>query len=119
MKFLWTTIKVTNMEASLKFYQEILGLPLNRRFGTGTDMEIAFLGEGGTEVELICNKGTEKVDFGTDISMGFQVESLDETMSLVKGKGYAITGPFQPNPHVKFFYTVDPDGMKIQFVENM
>ncbi len=119
MKFLWTTIKVTDMEASLKFYQEILGLPLNRRFGSGTDMDIAFLGEGGTEVELIYNKGVEKVNLGTDISMGFQVKALDETMSFVKEKGYAVTGPFQPNPHVKFFYTTDPNGMKIQFVENM
>lgn len=119
MKFLWTTIKVTNMEASLKFYQEILGLPLKRRFGTGSDMDIAFLGEGDTEVEIICNKGVSKVNLDTDISMGFQVKSLDETMDFVKEKGYEISGPFQPNPHVKFCYISDPDGMKIQFVENM
>jgi len=47
------------------------------------------------------------------------VDSLDAAMVLVKEKGYEIlSGPFQPNPHIKFFYVLDPNGMKIQFVEN-
>ncbi|MDD5601014.1 MAG: VOC family protein, partial [Actinomycetota bacterium] len=32
MKFCWTTIMVNDLEESLKFYQEIIGLPVNRRF---------------------------------------------------------------------------------------
>ncbi|HBE76529.1 MAG TPA: glyoxalase, partial [Firmicutes bacterium] len=28
-------------------------------------------------------------------------------------------GPFQPNPHIKFFFVKDPDGFSVQFVENM
>ncbi len=120
MKFCWTTIKVTNMEKSLRFYQEIVGLPVNRHFGAGTDMELAFLGEGETQVELIYNKGVNEANLGKDISLGFEVESLDEMMSFVKEKGIAVhSGPFQPNPHVKFFYVTDPDGLKIQFIENM
>ncbi|NLK05931.1 MAG: VOC family protein, partial [Spirochaetales bacterium] len=26
-------------------------------------------------------------------------------------------GPFSPNPYVRFFYILDPNGVKIQFVE--
>jgi lactoylglutathione lyase len=44
MTFLWTTISVRKMEESLKFYQEVVGLPLNRRFEAGPGMEISFLG---------------------------------------------------------------------------
>jgi lactoylglutathione lyase len=53
MKFLWTTILVNNMDESLKFYEEIVGLKLTERFQAGPGMEISFLGEGETKVELI------------------------------------------------------------------
>jgi lactoylglutathione lyase len=51
MKFCWTTITVNNLEESLKFYQEIAGLSLERRFGAGPGSEIAFLGNGETKIE--------------------------------------------------------------------
>ena len=44
------------MEESLKFYQEIVGLNLVRRFNAGPNTEIAFLGDGETKVELMCHK---------------------------------------------------------------
>ena len=48
------------------------------------------------------------------------MKSVDEMMNFVKEKGIVVeSGPFQPNPHVKFFYIMDPNGLKIQFVENM
>ena len=120
MKFCWTTIMVTNMEESLNFYQEIVGLPLVRRIGAWPETDIAFLGEGQTMIEIIRNKGVNSVSFGKDISIGFETESLDELTAFLKEKGVAIhSGPFQPNPHVKFLYVTDPDGLKIQFVQNM
>jgi len=30
-----------------------------------------------------------------------------------------LSGPYQPNPHIKFFYLLDPNGLKVQLVENM
>jgi lactoylglutathione lyase len=37
-----------------------------------------------------------------------------------KDKGIPVeSGPVQPNPHVKFFFIKDPNGMKIQLVENI
>lgn len=120
MKFCWTTIMVKNLEESLKFYQEIIGLPVDRRFKAGPGKEIVFLGAGETKVELIQDDALEEVTIGEDISLGFLVNSLDEMMEFVKTQGIPIhSGPIQPNPHVKFFYVLDPDGLKIQFVENM
>lgn len=120
MKFCWSTIMVKNMEESLKFYQEIVGLKIDRRFPAGFGTEIAFLGEGETKVELICNENNKDVNFGKDISLGFEVKSVEEMIELVKEKGFEVhSGPFQPNPHVKFFYVMDPNGLKIQFVENI
>lgn len=56
---------------------------------------------------------------GESISMGFQVDSVDEMMDFVKKRGIEIhSGPFQPNPHTRFFFVLDPDGLKVQFVES-
>jgi lactoylglutathione lyase len=97
MAFLWTTLTVKDMEESLKFYQEIVGLTLDRRF-TPPGMEIAFLGVDATKVELICNKNVNEVNIGTDISLGFAVGSVEEKIAFLEAKGIKIhSGPFSPN----------------------
>ncbi len=120
MKFCWCTITVENMEESLKFYQEIVGLPINRRFAAGPAIEIAFLGDGETRIELYCDGGNKKSDIGQDISLGFEVNSVEEKLIFVRDHGVEIeSGPVQPNPHVKFFLVKDPNGVRIQFVQNL
>lgn len=118
MKYCWTTIMVKDMEESLKFYQEIVGLKENRRFQTGPGIQIVFLGEGETEIELMTPAQPRELSYGADISLGFETASVDDLMAELKEKGIPISGPFSPNPHVKFFYVTDPNGVKIQFVEN-
>jgi lactoylglutathione lyase len=111
---------VEDLNESLKFYHEIVGLKINRRFNAGPGVEIAFLGDGEskTELELICNDKVKEINVGEDISWGFTVESVDKMIELLKENGIGIlSGPFQPNPSVKFFYVSDPNGFKIQFVE--
>lgn len=46
MKFCGCTITVKDLEEVLNFYQEIVGLSLNRRFAAGPGREVAFLGAG-------------------------------------------------------------------------
>ena len=111
---------VNNMEESLKFYQEIIGLSVDRRFKAGPGVEIAFLGDGETKLELICNEIIKEVNIGKDISLGFEVKSVDEMMAYLNEKCIDIlSGPYQPNPHTKFIYLLDPNGLKVQLVENM
>ena len=106
------------MEESLKFYQEIVGLKVDRRFAAGPGVEIVFLGDGETKVELISNEQIKDVSYGQNISWGFEVNSLDEMINFVKEKGIEIhSGLFQPNPNTRFFFVLDPNGLKIQFVE--
>src|SRR5699024_2325801 len=99
MKFVYVTIKVRDMEESLKFYRDIVGLSIDAKISAGPNREIVFLGDGETKVELIEDNGVEDIDLGQDISIGFGVDSLDETMDFVKEKGLEMhSGPFQPNP---------------------
>src|SRR5690554_4126379 len=115
MKYCWTTIMVSNLEKSIAFYCDIVGLPLARRFSAGPGSEIAFLGDGETQVELIERIGP-KSTIGNAVSLGFAVDSLDDALAFVAEHGIKVeSGPFQPNDHIKFFYILDPDGLRIQF----
>ena len=119
MKFAHVTIMVKNMEESLKFYQNVVGLTVNKRFPAGPEMEIAFLGDGETKVELVCNDKIKDVNVCQDISLGFQVDSLDDMMKYIYEMDLEIhSGPFEPNPTTKFFFILDPNGVKIQFIEH-
>ena len=121
MSFLWTSIKVKDLEESIKFYQEIVGLEIQRRFEPGPKREIAFLtaDETQTEIELIDIQSKEEIEIGADISLGFEVESVEEKMNFIEDKGIEIeSGPIAPNPKIEFFFVLDPNGLRIQFVEN-
>ncbi|MEG2405928.1 MAG: VOC family protein [Clostridiales bacterium] len=117
MKYLWTTIQVKNLDESIAFYHDIVELPLNKRFSVGEDVEIAFMGDGETNIELLYNKKTAKDYHREGISLGFKVTSLTETMEVLKAKDLKISDVFSPNPHTSFFFVKDPNGVNIQFVE--
>lgn len=118
MKFLWSTIVVRDMDESLKFYQDIVGLTLNRRYSRGMEAEFAFLGDGGTEIELIFRQPMKESPMGENISLGFRVDNLDEKIAFIKARGLSVyAGPIQPSDTIRFFYVLDPNGLKVQFVE--
>jgi lactoylglutathione lyase len=120
MHFCWVTINVKDMEESLSFYRDIVGLPVNRKMKPRPGMEIIFLGSDGVEVELIKDEEGSNPFFGDDISLGFTVDSVDKTIEFLASKNIPIdSGPFQPNPMTKFFYVLDPNGLQVQFVENL
>lgn len=120
MKFCWSTLQVKDLDESIEFYSGILGLSVQRRFKAGSAVEIAFLGEGDTKIELICDQEKEMIEIGPDISWGFVIESAEDMMSYLKEKKIDIlVGLIQPNPQLRFFYIQDPNGLKIQLVEHI
>ena len=120
MNFCWVTINVKDMDKSISFYKDIIGLKINRKMNPMPGTELAFLGNDGTEIELIRNEKNNNPQYGNDISLGFVVESLDKMIEFLNEKGIAIhSGPFQPNPMLKFIYVLDPNGVKVQFIENI
>jgi lactoylglutathione lyase len=119
MEFCWTTLLVKDMEASLKFYTEIIGLEIAARFSAMPGTELAFLGSGDTQIELVFNAESESAAVGDAVSFGFDVPSLDEALEMVKARGIPIhSGPFV-HPTVKFFFVLDPNGLKIQLKESI
>ncbi len=119
MKFVWSTLYVKDLEQSLKFYQEIVKLPLIRRFQAGPGREIAFLGEGDTQIELIQDeKRMMNIQAGGDFSWGFACDDVDAMYALCKEKGIPVYSEiFSPNPNLRYFMALDPNGLKVQFAE--
>ncbi|MHC1747664.1 MAG: VOC family protein [Cellulosilyticaceae bacterium] len=120
MNFCWVTLTVHNMEASLKFYHDIIGLEILKRFNAGEDLEIAMLGKNdGTKVELLCHKSLVGLVHREGISIGFEVQSLDNALALVKANNIPIKrGPLSPIPSTQFFFIDDPNGIEVQIVEH-
>ncbi|MBK5254072.1 MAG: VOC family protein [Peptostreptococcaceae bacterium] len=118
MKNLWTTIAVSNMEDSLNFYTTVLDLEIANMMKPNEDIEIVFLCKGETKLELIHNKHVKEITYSGNVSTGFSIDSVDDYIEYLKTKNInIIEGPFQPNPHTKFFFINDPNGYKIQLVE--
>lgn len=114
----WITLRVRDLEASLDFYNRILGLPMDRRFES-RGKQIVMLGTAEQpKIELIQGSDPAlKAECG--VSVGFEVESLDNAIAHLKSQGIPVArGPIAPNPHLRFFYILDPDGFEVQLAEH-
>lgn len=119
MKLLWATIFVKNMEESITFYSELMGLKVQRRFPAGPAIEITFMGNGidnETLVELMVDKN-HAVNHGESVVLGFAVNSVDEMLDAISSKKIPLfNGPFE-TPASRFFTIKDPNGFIIQFFQ--
>ena len=110
------TVQTEDLQGSIDFYTWLLNLPVSRRFQI-PDGEIAFLGEDETKFELIYTKMYKKAGTAEGISVGFAVESLEEKMNMLKSGNIPTSPILSPNPHVRFCYFTDLNGIKIQLLE--
>jgi lactoylglutathione lyase len=119
MKFTWSTLMVKDLDETIRFYEEVIGWRVSSRFPAGPGMEIAFMGDGETRLEFIRDEKQDEIRTGPDISWGFTVDSVEDMMQFVKEKGIGIhSGPFTTGGGSKYFYILDPNGMKLQFFED-
>jgi len=122
-RFLHTMIRVGDLERSIKFYTELLGMKeLRRRDVPDGKYTLAFVGYEGdpAEVELTYNYGVEKYEQGSAFGhLAVAVPSAAEACDRVRKSGGKVTREAGP---VKFGTTViafveDPDGYKIELIE--
>ena len=119
MKICWITINVKDMATSLQFYTEIMNMTVKNRFSPQPGLDICFLDGGTVALELICKAATRDISYGKDVSIGFEVDSLEVTIAQLKEKGISnIIGPIQPTPDTSFIFITDPDGMRLQLSEH-
>ena len=115
-KFAHTNINVTDMDASLKFYEEALGLTPGFRF-PGPDFELAFLSDGTSahQLELTCLQShPEKYDL-SDNEIHIAFSTPDMAASLEKHRAMGIVTLVNEEMGGIYFIE-DPDGYWLEIV---
>jgi lactoylglutathione lyase len=116
----WITLRVDDMDSSIMFYRDFLGLVIEREFGDD-EQKIVFFGEKGrTLLELIWRRDGKNDEVGGGVSIGFEVSNLNEWIDKYrKVANGSVSDPFSPNPHIRFCFVSDPDGYQIQLCESI
>jgi lactoylglutathione lyase len=125
MRLLHTMLRVGNLERSINFYTQVLGMTLIRRSeNPDYKYSLAFVGYGSNpehaELELTYNHGVDKYEMGTaygHIALG--VPDAYAACDKIKAAGGQVTreaGPVKGGSTVIAFVT-DPDGYKIELIE--
>ncbi len=123
MRFLHTSITVKDMEASLRFYTEILGLELERRRPIAENKaEIAFVRDpdSGMRIELTHWDGKNEFDPGEQLDhLAFEVERLDEFLQRVRAGGVRVAKePFRlAGGSGRVAFILDPNDVWIELIE--
>ncbi|MEM9490593.1 MAG: lactoylglutathione lyase [Myxococcota bacterium] len=125
MRILHTMLRVSDLERSIQFYTEILGMQLLRRsdYPAGK-FTLAFVGYGseseGACIELTHNWETDKYDLG-DAFGHIAVEVLDayKACADIKAVGGKVTREAGPRKHgtTVIAFVEDPDGYKIELIQ--
>ena len=125
MRFLHTMLRVGDMQRSVRFYTEVLGMKLLRTTDRPEQKySLAFVGYDDEKrqavLELTYNYGVEKYELGTafgHVAIGVpDVKSACEKVRTNGGKVTREPGPVKGGTSVIAFVE-DPDGYKIEFIQ--
>jgi catechol 2,3-dioxygenase-like lactoylglutathione lyase family enzyme len=117
-KFAHVGISAIDMEASLKFYTEILKCKILED-RTHPGMRLVFLDAGGTVVELVYREGNCVLPDGPVNHMAFDVESLDSEIEFLKECGIYFLGDPITVGKSRIVFFRGPNGEKIEFSEQV
>ncbi|MBI3759577.1 MAG: lactoylglutathione lyase [Deltaproteobacteria bacterium] len=125
MKILHTMIRVGNLQRSIAFYTEVLGMRVIRsqdypegRF-TNTFVGYGDESEGAT-VELTYNWDTSSYDLGNGFGhIALAVDDAYAACELIKARGGKVTRDAGPMKHgtTVIAFAEDPDGYKIELIQ--
>ncbi len=125
MRMLHTMLRVGNLEESLKFYCDVLGMKLLRQKDyPGGEFTLAFVGYGDesdhTVIELTYNWGTESYNIGDGyghIALG--VDDIYATCDAIKAKGGKVVREPGPMKHgsTVIAFVEDPTGYKVELIQ--
>jgi lactoylglutathione lyase len=122
---LHTMLRVGELERSLKFYTEVLGMKVLRRkdYPDGK-FTLAFVGYGDESetavIELTHNWGVDKYELGNAYGhIAVEVDDAYKSCEEVKKRGGKVTREAGPMKHgtTVIAFVEDPDGYKIEFIQ--
>jgi len=125
MRLLHTMLRVGNLERSIKFYTDILGMKLlrHKEYPDGK-FTLAFLGYGDekqhTALELTYNWDTSSYDIGKGFGhLAIEVDDVYQAAEKIRAQGGKIIrepGPMNAGTTLLAF-VADPDGYEIELLQ--
>jgi catechol 2,3-dioxygenase-like lactoylglutathione lyase family enzyme len=103
------TFRVLNMKASVRFYEDVLGMEIV--FG-GEDAFFSSLRAKGADPILNLEQGHSVPGWGRMI---FYVADVDAFWEYLRGKGFNPESPRDASWGERFFHMSDPDGHELSF----
>ena len=126
MRVLHTMLRVVDLDRSLKFYTEVLGMQLLRRkdYPDGK-FTLAFVGYGSEEdgavIELTHNWGVNTYDLGTAYGhIALAVPDAYAACNEIKARGGKVVREAGPMKHgtTVIAFVEDPDGYKVELIQH-
>ena len=125
MRILHAMLRVGNLENSIEFYSQVLGMRVLRRkdYPEGR-FTLAFVGyqneSDATAIELTHNWDTKEYDLGAGFGhIAIEVDDAYIACEMVKKRGGRVTREAGPMKHglTVIAFVEDPDGYKIEFIQ--
>lgn len=124
MRILHTMLRVGNLDASIAFYTDVLGMKLLRKkdYPQG-EFTLAFVGYGDESenavIELTHNWGTDSYELGSGYGhIALEVDDVYKATEAIRVRGGKIlreAGPMNAGSTIIAFVT-DPDGYQIELI---
>ncbi len=120
-KLLHTRMRVSDMDQTIAFYRDVLGLEVLERKTSPRGSHLAFLRVPNSDelIELCSFPPSGPVKVQEDlVHLAFQVENLDDTIVGLHSKGIKITdGPTTTSSGSRFVFIDAPDGYEVELIE--
>ena len=125
MRILHTMLRVGDLDKSIAFYTNVLGMRLLRRHDyPDGKFTLAFVGYGDESAEAVLelthNWDTDKYDIGTGYGhVALEVDDAYKACADLKARGGKVTREAGPMKHgtTVIAFVEDPDGYKIELIQ--
>ena len=120
-KLLHTRYRVNDLERTIKFYRDVLGLEEIRRHKSPRGSELVFLQTPGSEelIEITFFPGSGSVQVQPDLThLAFEVDSLEEFARHLAAHGLKYAdGPTTSSSGTVFAFIDAPEGYEIELIQ--
>ena len=121
-KLLHTRYRVTDLEKTVSFYKDVLGLTEVSRHTSGRGSQLVFFKAPGSEelIEICKFDESGPVMVGPDLThLAFEVDNLDEFAKHSAAKGYPLSdGPHRSGSGSAIAFIDAPEGYEIELIQH-
>jgi len=121
-RLLHTRYRVSDLEKTVSFYRDVLGLQEVRRSESGRGSKLVFLKapESEEEIEICEYNGSGPVVVGPDLThLAFQVTDLEAFAKHAAGKGYPLSdGPHRTSSGGMLAFIDAPEGYEVELIQH-